>query len=46
MDVETDGEQIGRIRAVVGELQRKQFASRVDVQALLQDYLQITGTLH
>lgn len=46
MDVVTTGEQSGRTLAVDAKLQNKQFATRVDVESLLQDYLQITGALH
>ncbi len=42
----TEGEESGRTIAVEGQPVNKRYATKVDVEALLEDYLQVTGSLH
>lgn len=45
-DVVTEGEESGRTRAIEDRSANKRYATKVNVEALLEDYLQITGSLH
>jgi inosine-uridine nucleoside N-ribohydrolase len=44
--VVTEGEQVGRTESVDGESTDKRYATNVKVEALLEDYLTVTGSLH